>query len=700
MRAIHLVMAGCLGISLSAQGCLRPSPPAGGWPTTLELFVPVTFGDGYQTIGSLVRPDVPAPSCGWPLLVFVHPLGQNRAFALAAQTALASQGYAVWSYDVRGQGQGIAINAGHPHAGTTLWGPIERCDLAEVIQFVAGHSPWSGIVDATRVAVVGVSQGAAHAWQAAAWSGSVVSAPDRLPMTFPSIACVVAMDLLADPVDDWLRGGGMFSSWFVEAVTSDLPSFRLDPGFAAQCRSAFLAQDPAALAAAFAAEQRGVDGPLATSTVPILYSHAYCDVIASPLTAVARLEQRPAPQRCVLSTIGHGAPINDHELAFRDGLVLRWLHRWLWNVPNGVDAESGFVLGELPLAAAERDDPAHLWNRHHVDALGTGAATRWFLHDGDVMQLAPPLPPQLGASIQQVLDPAATSFTPADYFDQPAVRDLANVLAACPLHERVYSATLAEAAQVARSATLHLRLVPAQPRWQLAALLTVEPPGGAEVMLASAGLCGSVSVLGVAEDHDLRLPPIAARLPAGSVLRLRLRNLWLRESPMTTSLSVAPLFQDFTVDLVHGDAPAGSWLDLPLEAVTPKLVTDHEGLDLAAPAAISYSLRAGPGHAVDPYFVALSFSGHQPGIPFLNDVIPLAGDWLSIASAASTAAPFLGFLGWLDAVGEVTCTFDLSGIGALPQVLNGLQFTAAAFVWDGPWAPTGAASNPCDVLLR
>lgn len=694
-------MAGCLCSTLYAQGCVRPTPPAGGWPTTVELFVPITFGDGYQTVASLIRPDVPAPSCGWPLVVFVHPLGQNRGFALPLQTELAGQGYAVCSYDVRGQGQALGLNAAHPHEGTTLWGPIERCDLAEVILWAGNQPAWQGLVDGTRVGVVGVSQGGAHAWQAAAWSGSVVAAPDRQPLTFPPVAAVVALDLLADPVDDWLRGGNLFSSWFVEAVTSDLPSFRLDPGFVAQCRSAFVAQDPAALVAAFAAEQRGVGGQLAGSTVPILYSHAFFDFIASPLAAVARLEQCPAPHRSVLSTIGHGAPANDAELAFRDGIVMRWLHRWLWNVPNGVDAESAAVLAELPLAAAEREDPTHLWNRHHVDAVTTGSATRWFLHDGGALVATPPVTPQLGATIQQVIDPAATSFTPADYFDQPAVRDLANVLAACPLHERVYAATVVEAVQVARSATLHLRLVPAQARWQLAALLTVEPPGGgAEVMLASAGLCASASVQGVAEDHELRLPPIAARLPAGSLLRLRLRNLWLRESPMTTSLSVAPLFQDFAVDIVHGDAPAGSWLDLPLEAVAPKLVTDHEVFDLAAPTTINYSLRAGPGHAVDPYFVALSLSGHQPGVPFLNDVIPLAGDWLSIVSAASTTAPFVGFLGWLDADGEALCTFDLSGLAALPQELNGLQFTAAAFVWDGPWAPTGAASNPCDVLLR
>jgi hypothetical protein len=85
----------------------------------------------------------------------------------------------------------------------------------------------------------------------------------------------------------------------------------------------------------------------------------------------------------------------------------------------------------------------------------------------------------------------------------------------------------------------------------------------------------------------------------------------------------------------------------------------------------------------------------------LNDVVPIDGDWLVVLSAASSQAPFFsGLLGFLDAQGEATLAFDFSTAAPLPQILNGLQFTFAAFVWDGPWAPTGAAANPCDVMLR
>ena len=87
----------------------------------------------------LIRPAVPPPSCGWPLVVFVHPFGQTRADDIGMQMAIAGQGYAVWGYDVRGQGQAFGANPTHVAAGSTLWGAVERCDLAEQIQFVGSN---------------------------------------------------------------------------------------------------------------------------------------------------------------------------------------------------------------------------------------------------------------------------------------------------------------------------------------------------------------------------------------------------------------------------------------------------------------------------------------------------------------------------------------------------------------------------------
>ena len=703
MQLAPLLVLGSLVGNALAQGCSRPEPGPGGLPTHVDLLVPVGYSDGYQTFGSLIRPDGAPPACGWPLVVHVHPLGQSRGFDLGLQMLLASQGYAVWSYDVRGQGQALAANTAHPAGGTTLWGQVERADLAEQIQFVAGNAAWTGLVDATRVAVVGNSQGGGHAWHAAAWSGLPMSVPGRAVTTFPVVQCVVANELVPDAIDDWLRGGVMFSSWLVEALAGSYPGVQLDAGFVQSCRSAFLAQDPAALAAQLVAEGRDLAARLPSSTVPVLFAHAWFDVVSSPLSAVAVLEQRSVADRALLGTVGHGTVDNHGERQLRTNLMLRWLHRHLWQQPNEVDAEARLVLGEVPLDPIERGDPVRPWSHTHTMSVATPAvAERLFLHDDGELRGTAPMAPQLDRSLVQTIDPLATTFTAADYLDQPAVRDLPAVLAACPLQEQVYTHTLPADMQLASSPTLHLQLLPQSTEWLVAALLTVQPaaPGAAEVLLSSRALASRSSVVGVAEAHDLRLPPIAAALPAGAVLRLRLRNLWLREAPMPVSLEVAPLFHDFRVDVVH-DPVAGSWLDLPLQPVAPRLVTGNSVLELATAAPVSLQLRGGAMRANYPFFATVGLSGQQPGVPYLNDVVPIEGDWLVIASAGSLEPPFYGnFLGWLDGSGQTTITFDLSSIAPLPQVLNGLQLTFAAFVWDGPWAPTGAASNPCDVMMR
>lgn len=701
MPARRLLSIPVLAAALTAQTCPRPVPPAAGFPIQLEPIVPFGFSDGYQTVGSLLRPAVPPPACGWPLVVFVHPLGGSRADDLLLQNEIAGQGYAVWSYDVRAQGQALALNLNHPNAGSTLWGPVERCDLAEAILYAAGNPAWAGSVDGTRVAVMGSSQGAVHGWNAAAWSGRPLAVPGRTALTFPTVACAVCNDYVAEPIQDWLRDGVSWSSWFVEALAGSYP-VPLDPAFLQAARNAFLAQDPAALLAHFAAEGRGLEANLLTSTVPVLYSHAYHDLIDSPLPTLRLLQGMTLPHRAMLSTIGHTSFQNLHERAFRDGLTLRWLHRWLWGELNEVDAEAPFVLSEMPLPRAVREDVTWPWSRHHGgDPLAAAATTRWFLHDDFALRESAPQQPQNDASIDQVIVPQA-SFTPAGYLADPAARDLGALLAACPLDELVYAFTTTEERQLDASATVHLRLVPWHVDWLVAALLTVEPPGpGAEeVMLASAAVAGTASVPGVAEVHDFVLPPVAARIPAGAVVRLRLRNLWLRESPMARQLEVAPRFHDFRVDVRH-HAQAGSWIDLPLHPVRPKLAASTTWFPLATAPAVTLSVRGGVARAGQPYFVTTGVSGHLPATPFLNDVMPVENDWLvGIVSAAWLQPEFTHFLWSLDAAGEATATMDFSAHAPLPPELTGLRLSFVAFVFDSMAGITGAATNPCDVFLR
>lgn len=703
LLARHL-LATALSACAMAQSCPRPVPPPAGWTVQLDPIVPVTYSDGYATFGSLLVPTQPPPPCGWPLVVYVHPFGQSRANDLGLQFAIAGQGYAVWSYDVRGQGQALLANPTHPQGGSTLWGPVERCDLAEQILFVAGNPTWTGVVDATRVAVLGSSQGGVHAWNAAAWSGRPLAVPGRTALVFPTIGCVVADDYVAEPIHDWLREDVLWSSWFLEALAGSYAGIPIDPAFLQTARNAFANQDPASLLAAFANEGRGIETDLLQSTVPVLYSHAYHDRIDSPLPTLELLQASPAPHRALLSTIGHNTPQNEHERDFRDGMTMRWLHRYLWSELNEVELEAPFVLSELPLDRTQREDVTYAWSRHHGgDPLISSTPTRLFLHDDLALRDVAPTLPQTAPTLDQVIDPLATNFTAADYLNTPAVRDLTNVLQACPLGERVFTTMLLEERQIDAAALVHLRLVPDRADWMLAALLTLQPPGAGaeEVMLTSSAICSTTSTPGVAEDREFRLPPVAARAPAGTLVRLRLRTMWLRESPMAQALEVAPRFHDFHVAIVPADANGGSWLDLPLHPVRPKLSTTTTWYPLATPPLVQLWVRGGAARAGNPYFVTCGVSGHVPGTPFLNDVMPIESDWLvGIVSGALLQPEFTGFLGVLGPDGEATGTMDFAPHAPLPPELTGLRLSFAAFVFDSMVGATGAASNPCDVFLQ
>lgn len=700
MRLVLTAMASVLAGTVSAQ-CVRPIPPSGGLSFTHTLSVPVTYSDGYTANGSLILPDGAAPSCGWPLVVYVHHLGGTRFEEVGLQMLIAGQGYAVWSYDVRGQGETVLSNVGHANAGSTLWGPVERHDLAEQIQFVANEPTWAGTIDATRLAVVGTSQGGGHAWAAAALSGTTLTTPGRASLVFPLVSCVVPRDLVANPVDDWIRHGELFSSWFVDAVSGSYAALPLDPVFVQDVRTAFLAQDPTLLTGSWVLTGRDLAGGLAASAVPVFYRHAYFDNVSGPLSAVVHAESMTSPVRTLLSTLGHGVPVNDLERAADENLTLRWLHRFLWGEVNEVELEDPHQLAVLPLDAAKRDDPMYAWSRASVtDLRPSVSADRFYLHDDFEMSATPSAGPQATVSIDQVIDPTATTFNPTDYFDQPAVRDVANVLAACPLDEQVWSMISQGDAQLQRSPLVHLELIPDAAEWMVAVLLTIEPPGGSEVLLASDAIASRSSTPLLAEQHDLRLPPIAANVPAGATIRLRLRNLWLRESPMQQALAVAPIFGDFGVELLLGWQGAHSWIELPLVPATPKLAVGQRTMDLQTAPALTATVRGGIGHAGDPYFVAVGLSGIVPSTSYLGEVVPLDGDWLTVASAGSSAIYYTGFLGMLDNAGEATCGLDYASAAPLPAILNGHSLTMAAFVWDFPWAPTGESTNPCEIMLR
>ena len=697
---------------LWAQVCTRPVVGGSGHPVRIEPTQSIAYSDGYLADGNLLLPDVAPPACGWPLVVYVHRLGANRLEEPALRQLIAERGYAVWSYDVRGQASGLYVHSSnlvHPNRGSSFWGPAERFDLAEQIQHVANQPAWQGLVDASRVAVMGPSQGAAHAWAAAALSGQTLSVAGRGVITMPVIRCVVPTSYVADAVSGWLKEDHLWSMWFVNNIADDVShlGYEFDQGLWNLAASAFRNQDSGPLLSAWAAEDRSLAADLQKSTVPILYSQAYHDLIDTPMSSLQILQSRSAPVRVLLSTLGHNTPRNDAELGYRDQVILRWLHRWLWDEYNAVELERPYVLSELPLASAERNSTTHLWSRQHGEnPLSPGVTTRFYLYDDGSLQEVEPTGSMPSALIDhQIIDPA---FTPASFLADVANRTTPGVLGASPLSQHEYAtAPFTEETSVVAAPTVRLQVVPQHEDWMVAALLSVQLPSGApyqgeRVMLSSWGERRQNSVPGTSEALEFQLSPVAVRVPPGAQLVLTLRNHWLRESPMMRVLEVAPLFAPFQVAIEHGDASSGSWIDLPLAEPTPALVCEQPYLDLQTMAPLPLTLRGGLARAGKPYFVSMSASGQVPGMSYFGETLPINQDWLTVFVAGAFTQPQLaGFIGTLDSQNaESLATLNLSHIAPLDPILTDLRITFAGFVWDGFSSHAGSPSNPVDVILR
>ena len=683
--------------ALSAQ-CSRPPIPPGGFEVRFLPPESITYSDGVVAEGALRVPVDPPPSCGWPLVVYVHSLASTRDQDLNWQTAIASRGYAVWAYDVRGQTG--AISRGEP-GDSTLYGGVERFDLAEQIRgVIARHG---GLVNPDRIAVMGDSQGGVHSWMAAVQSGRTLRVAGRGELVFPTITCIAPADYVPEPTRHRLRNGALFAALFLE--TLDPPSgigLRVDADLRDTIFGMFEQDDPAA------AEQFLLSDParalmpgLASLDVPVLCRFAWHDSVcaAGPLFDVFESIPTTTPARLVVSTVGHSTPFNRYELAFKRDLVDRWFDRFLWDEINGVENESRYVLGAMPLDTAALADPHSLWSHLHVDELPAPgvAPRRLWLDAAGALSETEPQPGVVG----RIEHRNTAGITRRMWREERELREFAAVQNAFPLSELAFEWTVDADAELIGSPRLRLRTLPNVARYSLAALLFARLPGGDDVMLAHWGLGVRGVEPGIERSDDIVLSPIATRLPAGATVRLVVRNLWIPESPHISGLVAVPCFEDADVDLLAGAGEDGSWCELPLRAPTVTLVASATALDLTAPERIEFELNAGADRGTSGYVFAGSGAGQTPGLDLPGGPLPVNVDgWFEVFGWIANSAEFPRFAGFLDGDGRATAALDLSALGPLPVDLLGLRFTFAAWVYGDPRTLAGSPSNPVEVVLR
>ena len=216
MRAFqlaHPLVVAAFAPGLATQ-CSDPPTPIGGFSVTAATDLLVTYTDVYRTRTDVRYPSAAPSTCGWPLLVAVHGFLGSKSGPIATVAAdYASRGYFVVSYDVRGQGSAMGLNPGR---GTTLMALSEWIDMFEIMEWAAATYP--GLVDLNRIGVFGISQGGAHSWAAAAWSGRTPPPNTRRTRSFPVVRAVAPSVMVPSHSDAaTLDGTAFVDSWAVLA---------------------------------------------------------------------------------------------------------------------------------------------------------------------------------------------------------------------------------------------------------------------------------------------------------------------------------------------------------------------------------------------------------------------------------------------------------------------------------------------------
>ena len=115
-----------LVLLLATAAALIATGPAGAFS---RQEVRIASTDGTALAATLTLPDAAPPTGGWPAVIFMHGLGQNRATGLAVAQAMGiGERYAVLAFDARGHGESGGLIG--------IDGPREVADVRAVFSWL------------------------------------------------------------------------------------------------------------------------------------------------------------------------------------------------------------------------------------------------------------------------------------------------------------------------------------------------------------------------------------------------------------------------------------------------------------------------------------------------------------------------------------------------------------------------------------
>jgi alpha-beta hydrolase superfamily lysophospholipase len=299
-RLLCFLAAGTAALSLTS--------PAHAFTRSDQL---LPMGDGVSLATTFYTPDGSPPAEGWPAVLALHGLGENRASVNEiAEQFLAPQGYAVLTVDARGHGESGGVS--------TLVGQRELTDYAAALSWLRLRP---GVSD-SRIGALGFSLGGGSVWK-------LLTAPGtRLAAAVPVTTWTSLYDALLP--QSFAKAG------LVAYFRGLLPEDRWDPSVKTLADDALFSRNLTQVQQF--ARERSVRNDLGRIRTPVFMIQGRRDYAFDMDQALSALGRLRGPKRLYLGDLGHTPAANPPaERAHYLTQARLWFDRFLKGQPNGID---------------------------------------------------------------------------------------------------------------------------------------------------------------------------------------------------------------------------------------------------------------------------------------------------------------------------------------------------------------------------
>lgn len=291
-----------------------------------DLMIPMS--DGAKLAATYYLPNGAVPAGGWPTVLLLHGLGENRtdttnavgmSINTIAETQLVPQGYAALTFDARGHGESEGLVA--------IDGPREIQDVRELFNWLAS----SASINPQRIGAFGYSYGGGAIWRATA---------EGVPFAAIAPAATWTDLYAALAPQDLARSGVILGFW--QSIAA-----RAAPEVEPILQDALAGRNLAGVRAF--TTQRSTRHLLGQIRVPTFLLQGRRDFAFDVGQALAAYSRIKGPKRLYLGDFGHApSPLPAGELEHVLPEVRLWFDRFLKGLPNGIDKQKPVKLAPDP----------------------------------------------------------------------------------------------------------------------------------------------------------------------------------------------------------------------------------------------------------------------------------------------------------------------------------------------------------------